>query len=499
MSISLFSRHCTALLIATLLMGFLPAVASAQTDNSLPAPPVPETASVCPIDGGVRVSLQFDDDNVSYEETFENTLMVENPSTFSFSGVSIGIGLFRDGSDIPDFWTILPNDYQMLAGESIEIPIDLSLAALPAGEYDARVVTHQGDMIEVLGSLVRAQKADDTPAYTFSKNGSAENTTTVDVALSGAGEDGVFNNLDPLDVVITTTNTADVPLVRTTMVGGITQGDTPLGMALRDAVADELLLVPGAERVTEMRDQSLEGGRYTVFTGLVSEGAFRPVHFTSIDVEGTEVGSDETNVNAAEILPYVSQVGLSSYPMTADTELVACIESVEFQRTPYRLATPMAFDLTLSHDGEELFTATESSDTRTIRDHVSFTPGVSGGDADIRLDVSTERYGFVSGTPDPEDDADDVAIEDEPTNFTLVQTISHTFSCQEPDGCATAIMNADAAEDASTVADGSSEGSGFWFYFGIVLAAALLMYIMLRRLHPEENTVPNDTHQEELN
>jgi hypothetical protein len=73
------------------------------------------------------------------------------------------------------------------------------------------------------------------------------------------------------------------------------------------------------------------------------------------------------------------------------------------------------------------------------------------------------------------------------------QTIELTLTCSENSGCE---ADSVAATNNNYVPMGPREP--FWFYAGVVIAALLLMYLMLRRLHPDDNHLNSKLSDSEL-
>lgn len=462
-----------ALLVGVWSMSVTPFAVLAQTVSD---------PDMCPIDGGVYASLSQFIEPASFSDFFTDVITLDNASTYTYAGISLGIGLFRPGETTPAYWTVLPDEYQVPPGVEVMVPFEVSLQAVEPGEYVARVVAKQGGAMEVLGSAIR--DIDELIEYPLIKTGPASTAVTTEVEVSNGEGDDEISGAEAIVVEVRTRNEGETPLLNSRVVASIVQGETPLGAAVRAEVEDGVLLVPGRERVTEITDRFLETGKYTVFTSLITTGVLQPVQAIEVLVDG-EVS------DAAGVLPYVADIAVSEYPLQSDTELIACIDRVTPSEIPYVIDTPLALDLTVSTEGRDLYTSRWSTEDAPTTDHVRFTPGITGADVAISLTLFSERFA-AAATIEEGQNTDTTRTID----YTPVQRFSFAFSCPEGEGCEVSTLS----DETIFIADqGSSENpNGFWFYAGIVIAAALLMYIMLRRLHPEDDGVPKEVTENEL-
>jgi len=443
---------------------------TAAPASALEADSIPSQPSQCPIDGFVSVAFN-NSDKYQIETDLVSTLVLSNTSSYVMGGVRVGLAVYSNTAQIiPDYWFVSDEQYQLLAGEMRNVDVTIDASIMPAGEYVVRSFAMQGDEAAVLGAIMRGESE---AANTIIKRSQKTSDVAVVAVVNGERSNGqtvLLEQGENIGVAVQTTNTNDVPLLDSSMVITISQGDVPLGAALRESVRDSVKLVPNGMRDSQVFDQFTESGDYSVFAALVTKNTFQPVEYVSV-----KVGSD----SAAESWAYLSQVGVSDLVLNTDTEVVGCINYLGAASELQGVIETLAMEVTVT-DGENVLFTNEVQTQDMQQSFLSVNPGLSAEKVVVSATLLQQRFPSTIGREDEE--IQNVSGETE-IFFTPVQTLVFDIACESDEGCSS-------GDGAITMTDeGSSDTqarNSFYFYAAIVIAAALLLYIMLRRLHPEE-------------
>jgi len=464
--------------------GFLfvqPTPVAAMTDAS--------GAQVCPITGSLSARFEGNSAEVrTVEDRLSERVVLRNISAYTLGGIRLGVGVYEASvGAMPDYWTVLPDVFTIGADDELKHQLDLDLSALPAGQYQVRVFAIQGDETAVLGAALLDNGQ--AKALTVVKSTPQASLVTVSVEVSGQVSQGqtlIMPDRSHLNVKIVTANKNDKPLLNNSRMDAVvTRGRVPLGAAVRKSTLDSVKLVPKTSRVTEMVDRNVEWGEYTVYAALISDNILQPL--VSVPVR---IG--ENNVGGKDFWPYVSKVGLSDYPLKADSEVVACIDYVGNDKTPLRFLEFMGVDFTFrdTKGGEDVAANRLISTEVDTNNYFVYTPRKEAEDFTVEVDLLSEII-----RPQLTEEQTGTGVR--PNTLEAVNTTSQTFSCSSfgERGCVF-------REPTNTSIDTSLPNEGnlhpFWFYAGIIIAAALLLYIMLRRLPPESQDTGKKYNSEEL-
>lgn len=447
----------------------VPVETAAQNQGSfLELPPL------CPISGFVTGELSTDDGERISDEYF-GRFTVSNPTDYHIAGVRAAIALYADADDIaPSFWAVLPGEHQLSPGVSNEVEFALDATGLSVGSYVVRPIVMQGGVHELLGAAVRNSEL--PGETTIIKEGNRSSEYSVSVAVNG--QTAGLQTLDltgarNLTASVVTTNETDGPLLNSEMTVVISQGDVPLGAAVRESVTDSVKLVPGGSRTTTIVDSNLQGGSYTVHAALTSEGILQPVERAVL-----RVGEEVPNAT----WPYISRIGSTDFPLQPDTQIAACVNYLGSNAEAALISEPLGVEFAvLDGNGQQLATAAVDNLSTAVSDWYAFTPGISADDFSLQVNLMAEKY--LSIVPLEADEEITLAQRNE-VSLDSVQTVTGVFSCDGVEEC-----DASAGHTGVTQTSGGEQSgsNSFWFYGAIIIAAALLMYIMLRRLHPEHS------------
>lgn len=464
--------------------GFLfvqPTPVAAMTDAS--------GAQVCPITGSLSARFEGNSAEVrTVEDRLSERVVLRNISAYTLGGIRLGVGVYEAAvGATPDYWTVLPDVLTIGADDELKHQLNLDLSALPAGQYQVRVFAIQGDETAVLGAAL----LDDGQASSIEVVKSTPQASFVTVSLEVGGQVSqgqtlVMPDRSHLTVKAVTANKNDKPLLNNSRMDTvITQGKVPLGTAVRQSKLDSVKLVPGTARITELVDRNVEWGEYTVYAALISDNIMQPLVFAPVRIGDGKVGGKD-------FWPYVSKVGLSDYPLKADSEVVACIDYVGKDKTPLRFLEFMGVDFTFSDnkgEGEDATSRLVSTEVDT-NNYFVYAPGKEAEDFTVKVDLLSEIIR-------PQLTEEQTSSGVRPNTLEAVNLTAQTFSCSSfgERGCVF-------REPTNTSIDTSLPNEGnphpFWFYAGIIIAAALLLYIMLRRLPPESQDTGKKYNSEEL-
>lgn len=450
-------------------------VVSAQTN--------PTTPNFCPIENEVSADFAGVTETYTVESEFFERIQISNFSSYTLAGVKVALAAFSSTNDtIPSFWTVLEDEYQLLPDSTIEVPVNLDLSAMPAGEYTLKVFTIQGDETAALGSVLHNAEA--TEGVVLVKSATKTNDVAVQVVVNEQNaNDGRTINLDPgeaIDVKIETRNNNKLPLLGNSMFGVITEGEVPLGAAVRVDIIDPITLIPNGTASTEIMEPFVEGGELTVYAGSIDPTALRPLLVIPVKTD-TEGGGSWA---------YVSQVGLSDYPLQTDSSVVACVKYIGVEQDVDRFLELLGVQFTLSPERGEVVSKKVTTEDIDTLNYFSFQPGLNTANFDLTVDFLQERYGanffFAEGS--------ETEVPERSENLLVVDIISSTYACIDSDDCQSPRPN----ETNNIVTVAPSDQPSFWFYAGIVIAALLLMYIMLGRLGREDSGTTNEASTDEL-
>ncbi len=443
-----FVQLLTVLMVCITTMFFLLQPANAQVDN--------DQDLVCPIQGFVSVYFEGTDGSLQVGDIFSQSVVITNDTNYTFGDVRIAVAVYETSLDTkPSHWSLLSDIYQINSGMSIKLPIEIDMSVLPAGEHLIKIFAVQGDAVTVLGHVMNG--GIETTFTNFYKNTVSKNTVDIDISLD---ENRLSKGVIYADII--TTNKADYVLRDHSVLSVIALGDVPLGAAIWVSKVDKMLLVPTDKRKVVLQSVQTMSGFYTIYATLVGEGVLNPIVSTPVQVgEKQPEGS----------WPYLSKIGLTSYPLLAKGKVVTCVNYVGKNKDTNKFLEPLVLEMTLTEDLGLVMRHRKISTNVGTDNYFSFTSPDSLDDFDLSIGLFHQRFPsqIVSNS---ESERENVII----NSLSLVQTITQSFSCGDYEFCY--------MEENVLVEDVKSynEPYSFWFYFGITLSSLLLMYLMLVRL-----------------
>ncbi|MEK7639145.1 MAG: hypothetical protein AAB388_03225 [Patescibacteria group bacterium] len=458
-SAGILLTFCSSLLL------YAPSVSTVHAETTAGAD---ESLSLCPIGGNLSAVIIGQEAEQMVGDSWNDYVSITNQSEFTLGGVRIGVAVYqREDDTVPAYFVVLPDELTLRAHELIEIPFSLTTTSVVPGTYAYRVFVIQGNETTLLGHALNTAKKQS--AGTLIKQGVASSPVVItakinDVAVA-KGKTVALTLGTPVSASVQTTNKATLPLIDSEIRLVLTEGAVPLGTAVTSEKSDSVRLIPGATRTTEFSERFFVGGRYTLYATLHTANTLQPLVSVPIEFRGT---TGNTTFN------YVSVIGLSDYPVQRDSSLVACFDVVGGDDGTLAPTDPIALRFVLTDTtGDQVFQQTFGYDEFTGYDFVRVRPNVTLHNFTLYSELLDRRFGDLA-------DSATRPTEDTSSNWVGLQKHTETFACEALDACAEAL--------GKTVNNFVSEQpvrESFWFYAGIVMAAALLMWIMLRRLEPE--------------
>lgn len=446
------------MLMVSLVLSFLSLnLAQAQDESVILA---------CPIQGTFAITSDLVGKNLTVEDSLAGTFTIENGSAYLLAGVSIGIGIYESAtSPVPNFWTVLPNKVDLLPQAGSVVEADLNLSALPAGEYIVKLFIGQGDELDLFGIALR----DVDTVATFIINKVTPSTADIDLTFSLNGKPAAANNqidfgkTSALEAIAK--NNGTLPITNAKLVTVLTQGSVPLASAVIKSEVGNLKLIPNGVQTIKLADGALLEGDYTAYVLVSVENALQPVEAIKIKV------GDRDGVNT---WPYISLLGISDFPTTAESEIVACVNYLGTGALARQAHSVLGVEFTGVAGAAELFSNKVSNLDGSLAMFFSQKIGASSQDLKITASLLEDTNGSLmyAGT-EPE------GVQIAPIDYLVTtQTIELILTCSASLGC-------EPKSNDTTVENYLPTGptEPFWFYAGVVIAALLLMYLMLRRLN----------------
>ena len=411
----------------------------------------------CPIVGGLQVYIDTAQDPIEVSDSFVGVVEVENTDPkYHFGGVRVGLGLYTSQyAAAPVYWTVLSDTYELEPGTVRQISVQSDLAMVPAGTYFVKALIAQGDETALFSQFT----ADTQSMATLVKRTPREQDVSFELFVNGLksiGQSIILRSEDALSLSMRSANNDLANEVVQTVLASVVQGIVPKGAAVLTELREPAVLAAQSKQQLEL-DAALRGdGVYTVYAGMVAAD-----HFTPVTVAVLRVGAVEESV----LLPYISAVGLSEYPLTKTSEVVACVDQTVLGATKKQFAKPVQVAFVLSRAEKELSREMIASKDLWDKKYYSFSPEWELAD----FTLTTELYsGPLLGE----------AIDDQ--ELQKVAVVEQSFGCEKERTCSSFFGPVTLLH---TVAP-SVPGKSPWFYAAIVIATSLFAYLFIRRLEP---------------
>jgi len=436
---------------------------------------------MCPVQGSFSVRSDLVGKNITTEDSLIGEITVENGTDYFLPGIKVGVGIFENEVSLaPSYWTVLPNVIDLLPNTRALIEANLDLSALPKGEYLVKLFINQGDNLAVFGAALR----DTNTNQTFTINKITPKSSGIELTAALNGTAVAANN--PLAVgeefllTVEAKNNGLLPVVNSTITTVLTQGEVSLASAVIKKTEDNLKLIPNGLQTTKLSNGALTDGDYTAYTLIDTENILQAVETIKF-----KVGEGE----GTKSWPYISLVGISDYPTSAETEIVACINYLGLGAEARQIHSTLGVMFSGQVGEQEIFSSKVTNLDGGTAMYFNSKLGVIAQDATIITSLLEDTTGqlLYAGSEPAEVD---VRPED---YFSTTQSIVITLSCNGVNGCESHNESIGVNDYSKT-----THREPFWFYAGVVIAALLLMYLMLRRLHPHDNNLNNKLSDSEL-
>lgn len=423
----------------------------------------------CPIEGFVGVEFEKDVSGLKIQDTFSQSIRLGNYSEYTVGEIKVAVAVYKNNlQEVPLYWTILPDTYQLYPGEMIDIPVNLDTSLLKFGDYELRMFAAQGDEVSTLGTILNDVKQ--VASVSITKNTVPENNIEISIQV----EESITDSKTTVDLI--TLNQSNLPLIESSMLGVISQGQIPLGTAVWSRKIDVVNLIPGGRQVTKLKDNLLSAGLYTIYGGLITDGVLQPLVSQSI-----KIGEGETS----QSWPYISKIGLSSYPLNAQSEVVACINYVGKDISYDKFLDPVAVEFSLTNATGQVVKEKFFSINSEKDNYFSFKPKVSANNFDLVVDFFQNKF-----ITEVIEEVDSTKAEFLSADLPKVDTIKQTFACAD-DLCVKNLVN-----NSNPVLPQSQHP--LWFFAAITVAACLTMFLLLRRLDPQPHDEIDELSKHEL-
>ncbi len=426
-----------------------------------------QSGQQCPLHSDVQVRvLPTKGSDLLVEKDHTTEVVLSNQNSHFLPGVRIAIALFAPGdATTPRYWRVGGETYMLAPAAEMTIPLEASLAMVPAGDYLLKAFAFQGSELDLLGVIFRdSEKAAGVPLKK-----TAARATEVSLTVSVDGEMVSTQKTLPAghipELRVETKSLSATPLVDVTLVSVVSLGDIPLGGAVVASAIDKTTLLPKFARINDFSTQP-----YGLTTsGIMIATLIDGLNFTPLKVVELSASGGDTDLS----WPYVSRIGFSQYPLLANGEIVSCVSySGKWQQLDY-WPELLQGSLKITARGMSIYSKTVYSDQDQSSNHFSFTPGVALGTFDMKFSLLNQRLNSVM----TEGTAEQMLAQTK-SSLTVADERKFTITCSGEECRAAAFPT----QDSNEVGTNNGSEQPFLFYAGIVLAAALLMYLMLRRL-----------------
>ena len=431
-------------LIIFCLLPLVPVAAQERTASSL------VVHEFCPLDGIASVSLTNSAPVTITAEAQPAVItfnLINDSSTYTYSDISVGIGLFDPESGAPMYWTSVGDDFSVLPQERVSGEVVIDTTYVAAGQYEIKIASAQG------GQLAAFAESQTAPGATFVKETAGE-VYPFSLEVSA----GPYTPGTQYSATLTAENdTTDTVFRDYHQHLVLSQGTEPRGSLVFATGVQPVKLLPGTNDVLTIAGRIPSTGAAT-FVGLsTKENAFLPVAVEAnitesdglIDVYMPGVGVVTADESGSDVVRVVSCPAVSSESVSDVVEIGHVI----------------------MREGTEL--ANESAKV-----------SIFGGVEMAVLDLGKKPFEVVSHLsigletlPEEENPNEEVV------GGHRVQTISQQIECSER-----CLESERVAETLESFVSEKTVQSTIWFYVGIIVAAVLLMFLMLGRLKPKKET-----------
>lgn len=433
---------------------------------TVPAPAQAQTEMLCPLHSDIQATI-VNSAEQSLQKIHTTEVRVSNQNPQYLPGVRVGIALFSKNDLVtPKFWRVTNESYLLAPASEISVLLESEVSKVPAGEYVLKAFAFQGSEADLLGIIMR--DAEQVTGVTFKKTAAAETEVSFLVSIDNVPtqNEKMMSFGDLPQFKVETKNLGKTPIFDTTLLHVVTQGKIPLGGAVLRSVSDKTTLLPQFARINEFSTQPYGfAASGLLIATLIDSTGFAPIKI--IDLSISNEGEEASWL-------YFSRIGFSQYPLTEEDQIVSCVSYIgpweELNYVPESLST----SIEISNQKQTLYSESIFNE-QDRKKYFSFRPELVAGTFDITLALSQKRLNSIYLDGDASSAQSDIK-----NGLTLSDRKTFSLVCEE-EWCQSIVATREVGEEKELVAN---HVRSFWFYAGIVIAAALLMYLMLRRLDP---------------
>ena len=417
--------------------------------------PVVTNHEVCQLDGSISTAITSTEvlDVTEVDQPVTLTFAVQNNSSeYTYGGISVGVGVYANAAtDVPEYWAPVSDDIVLLPQQRQLFEVELDSEFVAAGQYNVRAAASQG------GQIATIAISQNVPGQTFTKTAPG---ATFPFTLQQSPE-SVQSVGGSAGYTLTTENTTSGVLRDYEQFIIVNRGEAPQGSAIVSQTVQSVKLIPNMAQTLSHTSVLAVPGDYSVNGFSLKQNTLLPFAYDSFKV-GEEAGPD---------VVFIPAVGLSGINHTDDTlTMTSCVVS----------GTSSSTDV---HELEYVLVFDETS-TETVAAQVPVGGGLSVSYPKTDFTTVELLANLYQALP-----ADEEEGEAAYSRGSLMQSVTQTIACDED--CSPRSVT----ETLESFAAEETVQSVFWFYLGIVLAAALLLLIMLGRLTPSEEEEHIEMHE----
>jgi len=405
------------------------------------------TLETCSIDGYLSNSIPNPPTSAISADALTLPLEIQvsnNSSEYHYGGVSLGVALYEPGGSTPAYWSVVADDLQFEPAQPQIFEVELDVQHVEAGEYEIRVGSAQGGQFE---ALIQSQIS---TGASFIKN----NAAAIEYPFTLTQQNSELRPGVRAQYVLTAENTEEAIVRGYEQALVFVKGDASFAAVVADETKKEVKMGIGG---TESLQGSvfLEDVSYSVYGFSTKTNTLLPV------VTDSFRGGD--TVNTVSLVPGVGISGLDS-----DTITVAACPAIVSGDIQTLGAVIDIEHKVMNSEGEVVAAGylDASSDSMVT---------VQAPKVGREYNIVTTIYGEpVSLT------SEEITAGVDPRG-NVIQVISQTVGCSAEE-----CEQAGVAETIESFVAEEVVQKTIWFYLGIILAAALLMFLMIGRLTTKE-------------
>lgn len=437
----------------------------------------------CPLHSDIIVQFQNNfDETMSVNDELIIDLVLFNQNPYYMPGVRVVLGLFNNGdSSTPDYWYMSDENLMLAPSSEVKLSIDTKLSIIPAGDYVLKAIAFQGNEVALLGALWRDNQ--DLNKIHLNKNIDADLKVDLSVFVNNqlTNKERTVSVGSAPELRIETKNLNPTPLQNVKLLSMVGLGEVPLGGSILGMVSDQTPLLPQFARINEFSTQPYKMDMSGIILSTFVDG----VNFTPIKSINLLVNNNEDLS-----FPYISSIGLSEYPLTANTEVVACVTyNGPWQELGY-IPEVLQGSLVITSEGKEVFNNYIYSNDMLEANYFSFFPQIKLNDFELNFNLLQNRLNSKYA-----EELDGQTQNKTNDNFISTDQRIITVSCLG-DNCNFDTLHSIDEENTNVV----NQQLSLWFYLVSMAILMVIIYILYRvkSARPPHESIDEKLRHEEL-